>query len=131
MGSVIIGLIFLVGVVVVGGILLNFGFGIAGAGKHAVAGLAIQNSRVRSSWRGLPLPVDASQLRHKSEVETSYVLDGGHLAMASQWFENNWVKQGYPLVHREDTHSPEYGIMRHYQYRDERHPGTIDVLFIL
>lgn len=123
--------IFLVGLLVVGGVVLNLVFGAVDFGKRATAGLAVQNAPVRTIWRGLPLPVASDQLRPKSEREVVYVIPGPRVWVASQWFENHWVREGYILAWRQDTPTAREGPHRQYLFQRPGEEGGIVVLFLL
>ena len=135
MGSIMVGLIFLVGLVVVGGIILNVVFGVANASKRMAAGIAIQNGPVRGEWRGLPIPVATSELMDVTKLvatspalagthHVALTIDGARLAMIAQWFQNNWTRVGFGL-----DAAPQTPGQREYTFRDPRNGGIVNVAF--
>jgi len=134
-GSIIFGLIFLVGLVVIGGIILNVIFGVADTGKSMAAGVAIQSGPVRGEWRGLPIPVATSELMDMTKLvatspalagthHVAFNIDGARVAVIAQWFQNNWTRVGFGL-----DAAPQTPGQREYRFRDPRNGGAVVVAF--
>jgi hypothetical protein len=142
MDNVLLGLIYLVVPIAIVAVIYRMVTDSGRSGKGAVEtikraaggtmeGLAIQNAPVQSHWRGLPLPVAADQLRHKNENVVAYFLPGSRIAVASQWFENNWTREGYSLVNRATEPLAAEGPRRGYEFQRQGETGTILVVFQL
>jgi len=134
-GSIIFGLIFLVGLVVIGGIILNVIFGVADTGKRMAAGVAIQSGPVRGEWRGLPIPVATSELRDMTKLiatspalagthHVAFTIEGARIAVIAQWFQNNWTRSGFSL-----DAAPQTAGQREYRFHDDRNGGFVSVAF--
>jgi hypothetical protein len=87
---------------------------------------SVQRTGRRSAWRGLPLPVKTSQLRHESERETVYVLPGERVVPAAQWLENTWAREGYVLVSAQNERT-----LRKYVFQRRESEGTVLVAIVL
>lgn len=137
MESVIVGLIFVVGLIVVVGVILRGVQGAASVGKSAATGLAITNGPVRSTWRGLPLPVDSGELLDMTKVpmnpplpagthSVAFTIPGSRVAVLAQWFENNWPRNGFAM-----DPADKVAMQRTYVFHDTNRGGAVTVSFQL
>ncbi len=129
-------IIFLVGLVITGGVVLRLLMGIGGVSKRALKGIATQSGPVKGEWRGLLLPVPQEALIHPVDLNgepipanvhvAEFVIPGSRVATIAQWFQDNWTGAGLIL---EDA--PQTPNSRWYSFRDPQNNGKLEIGFQL